>query len=408
MNGRKETYLFAAALPLLLIIAYLGWPISGARQHGAEWASTKAGYEIETVSRGGIRRIVTGSGIVKPLVSVLVGSQVSGQIIAINVEHNSRVKAGDIIAVIDDKAFRSRVAQANSELELARSALKNQEAAMAKAKAFYAHADRSNQRQKILAGMKNTTLVNLEQSQRDLEVAQTEISISSAMIEGAQATVANRGALLEQAQIDLEHTRIRAPIAGVVLSRLIEVGQTVAASLQSPELFRIVQDLTHMQIEAQIGEAEIGGVREEQAVSFGVDAYPDERFSGRVTAIRLAPNVDQNIVSYTVLIDVNNADLRLYPGMTANVKIETARKENVVRIPLDALRFVPDDFASSRVDTDSKPGRKNVWLLNRASGQLEQRFVGLGLGDATHAEIALGDIPEGAQIVVRKRHPEVE
>lgn len=404
MVARKDSYLFAAALPSLVAAAYLSWPSVGDWFHSAEKETVAAQYETETVLRGDIRRIVTGSGIVKPLVSVLVGSQVSGQITAIHATHNSRVNAGDVIAVIDDKTFKSRVEQASAELAFAKSALKNQEAGLEKAKALHAHARKAAQRQKALIGSKNTTLVNVEQSQRDLDVAETEIAIADAAIEGARATVANREALLEQAQIDLERTRIRAPIAGVVLSRLVEVGQTVAASLQSPELFRIAQDLTRMQIEAQIGEAEIGGVRTGHSVSFSVDAYPDEQFSGRVSAVRLAPNVDQNIVSYTVLIDVGNADSRLFPGMTANVKIETAHKQNVVRLPLESLRFAPDEVSVLPVHDPSETGLKGVWLVNETSGKIERRPVRVGISDATHTELAFGDVAEGSHIIVKKRH----
>lgn len=406
MVVRKESYLFAAALPSLVTAAYLSWPSVGDWFHSTEETTVAAPYETETVLRGDIRRIVTGSGMVKPLVSVLVGSQVSGQITAIHATHNSSVNAGDVIAVIDDKAFKSRVEQASAELAFAKSALKNQEAGLERAKALHDHARKAAQRQKALAGSKNTTLVNVEQSQRDLDVAETEIAIADASIEGARATVANRAALLEQAQIDLEHTRIRAPIGGVVLSRLIEVGQTVAASLQSPELFRIAQDLTRMQIEAQIGEAEIGGVRTGHSVSFSVDAYPDEQFSGRVSAVRLAPNVDQNIVSYTVLIDVDNADLRLFPGMTANVKIETAHRQNVVRLPLESLRFAPEEVSALPAHDPTEPGLKGVWLVNETQGKIERRSVRVGISDATHTELASGDIAEGSQIIVKKRHPD--
>lgn len=408
MFARKETYLFATALPVLITVAFVRWPAIEHWGLGSERVSIAAAYDTEQVARGDIRRIVTGSGVVKPLVSVLVGSQVSGQIAAINAKHNSRVSAGDVIALIDDKAFKSRVTQASAELALAKSVLKNQEAALEKANTLYAHARKTAERQSALAKFKISTLVNLELSQRDLSVAKSEIVIAGALIEGARATVTNREAFLELAEIDLEHTRIRAPIAGVVLSRLIEVGQTVAASLQAPELFRIAQDLTHMQIEAQIGEAEIGGVREGQPVSFRVDAYPEERFLGRVAMVRLAPNVDQNIVSYTVLIDVDNSDLRLFPGMTANVRIETAHKQNVVRVPLDALRFAPDDVARADPNHADEAGRKDIWLLDAASGHIEPKSVRVGLSDATHAEIALGDLAEGAQIIVKKRHREHE
>lgn len=430
MPLNRPSVLFAAALPAMLVVGYMHRPAISLDVGYMQWPAISKeiertlekwrhgvssphedvmAYDTGRVTRGEIRKVVTGTGIVKPLVSVLVGSQLSGQIAELKASFNSEVKAGDVLATLDDASFASRVTQARAELALAQSALLNQEAALAKAQALYEHAEKTSERQNALVRSRTTTASSVDAAERDVLVAKSEIEIAKAQIAGAKSTVAHREAQLEQALIDLEHTKIRAPISGIVLSRLVEVGQTVAASLQSPELFRIAQNLTRIQIEAQIGEAEIGGVKQGNPVSFTVDAFPEDRFAGEVSAVRLAPNIDQNIVTYTVVIDVDNADLRLYPGMTATVKIETAKRENVARVPLDALRFAPEDVTAEQGEGQpAGPREKSVWVQNGPGGELQARPIRVGLSDGRYAEIAEGDLPEGSDVVLRRQQPAQE
>lgn len=358
-------------------------------------------YSTNTASRGDIRKEVTGTGVVRPVVSVLVGSQLSGQIAELKVSYNAMVNAGEVLAILDDKMFVSKVKQAEAELITAKSGLLNQVAALEKAEALRQQAELGHERQQALAKSNTTTRAQLENATRDLLVARAEISVANALIASARATINHREALLEQAKIDLDRTRIKSPISGVVLSRMVEVGQTVAASLQSPELFRIAKDLKDIQVEAQIAEADIGSVQAGNAVVLTVDAFPDKEFSGRVGEVRLAATVEQNIVTYTVVIDVDNAELRLFPGMTANVRIETARRENVVRISAEALRFKPRDPKLTPLARDAAdPRQRDIWVL-AADGRVERRTVRVGVNDGTNVEVADGDLAQGTQVIVR-------
>jgi HlyD family secretion protein len=200
-------------------------------------------------------------------------------------------------------------------------------------------AGRNLGRQKTLQQKGFAATATLDQATRDLDVATADIAVSKAQIESAKAAVAQREAALKQAEIDLDRTKILAPIKGTVISRTVDVGQTVAASLQAPELFKIAQDLQRISVEAQVNEADVGQVAEGNPVSFTVDAYPDRTFKGKVTQVRLAATELQNVVTYTVIIEASNDDRRLYPGMTANVQIAVAEKADVLRVPNDALRF---------------------------------------------------------------------
>jgi HlyD family secretion protein len=404
-NNRK--FLFATALPVFVMPIMLPWPeLAEWRQsfysmvNGTQSSqSSHPIYNTGIVSRGDISRQVTGAGVVRPLVSVLVGSQLSGQIVEIKASFNTEVKAGDILAVLDDKMFVSRVTQGQAELAVAQSALQNQRAAVKKAEALLQQAEQSLERQQVLTRTNSTTRTLLDTAVKDVLVAKAEIAIGEAQVASALASIRHREALLAQAQIDLDRTRIRAPIAGIILSRMVEVGQTVAASLQSPELFRIARDLKRIQIEAQVSEADIGGVQKANAVTFGVDAYPDMEFNGRVAEIRLAPAVEQNIVTYTVVIDVDNPELRLFPGMTANVRIETARRENVVRIPVEALRYRPQDVSTTGKSKD--PRDKNIWVLE-ANGRAEPRAVRIGVSDGTNVEITGGGVTHGSKVIIKQ------
>jgi HlyD family secretion protein len=357
--SRRIRKLFTLALPVAAIAAGAAWMLGlGQASRGA------ISYDTAEATRGAIRRIVSTSGPVRAVITVSVGSQLSGQIQEIAADFNSEVKPGQVLARLDAKTFEARVAQARADLAAAEAAVRNQEAALAKAEAVLRQTGRAIERQRALADRRIASQSTLDTAIRDEEVAKAELSVARAQIESAKATVAQRRAQLAQAQIDLDRTEIRSPIDGTVISRTVDRGQTVAASLQAPELFKIAQDLRQIQIEAQVNEADIGAVAEGNAVAFTVDAYPERRFEGKVAQVRLAATELQNVVTYTVIVEAANEDRRLFPGMTANVEIETDTRENVLRVPNDALRFRPrEDGAAgdaSRSTGGSGEGRSRT------------------------------------------------
>ncbi len=355
-------YLYTLALPLVLVGLGLTWLLGLPGQ-----TTDSVAYETGDVTRGTIRKIVSTSGPVRALVTVQVGSQLSGQIQELKADFNSEVKAGDVMAVLDAKTYVAKVAQAKADLAMSRAQFINQEAALLKAEAVQRQAGRAIERQQTLAAKGVTSGAALDNATRDSEVAQAEISVIKAQIDNAQAQIAQRQAQLDQALIDLDRTTVRSPIDGTVIARTVDVGQTVAASLQAPELFKIAQDLRRIRIEAQVNEADVGSVAEGNSVTFTVDAYPDRQFEGRITQIRLAATELNNVVTYPVIIEAANPDRKLFPGMTANALIESARKDNVLRIPADALRFKPRDGAVSQQDQGEQ---RRTQMLDRLAIEL--------------------------------------
>lgn len=336
MNRSFSKYLFTLGVPLMAAAVGLSWIYgpTGTRNPAVT-------YDTVQLSKGAIRKLVSTSGPVRALVTVSVGSQLSGQIQKLDVDFNSEVKENDVLATLDDKTFTAKVAQAKADLAMAKAQLTNQEATLLKSEAVLRNADRVAGRQQALANKGIAATVTVDTAQRDMEVAKAEIAVAKAQIESAKAQIEQRGAQLQQAEIDLERTRIRSPINGTVISRTVDVGQTVAASLQAPELFKIAQDLRRIRIEAQVNEADVGAIAEGNKVEFTVDAYPERKFRGKVTQVRLAATELQNVVTYTVIIEADNDDRQLFPGMTANVQIESATRDGVARIPVDALRYKP-------------------------------------------------------------------
>lgn len=284
------------------------------------WTSRKtgdAGPELKTtaVSKGDITQVVTANGQLSAVKNVTVGSQVSGIITDIKVDFNSRVTNGQIIAQIDPSTYQQNITQSEAELSNAQAGLELAELNMKRSEQLKTN-------DLISASEYDTTLVQLHQ---------------------AQAVVRLRQASLRKTRVDLERTTIYSPIDGIVISRVVDVGQTVAASFNAPTLFSIANDLRNMRIEAMVSEADVGGVEEGQQVTFKVEAFPERQFRGTVTQVRFAPVTNQNVVNYTSIIEVNNDDLKLRPGMTANAYIITAQKREVLRIPNGALRFRPPD-----------------------------------------------------------------
>lgn len=379
MTSRLKKYLFTLAVPVAAIGAASLWlpSVIGGSTGGLT-------YDTTEVTRGPIRKIVSTSGPVRALVTVQVGSQLSGQIRSVTADYNTEVKEGDILAELDAKTFKSRVQQAKADLAAARAQLTNQEAAVAKSEAVLRQAERAIERQQKLAERGISAQAALDNAIRDAEVARADLIIAQAQVENAKAIIAQRQAQLDQAQIDLDRTTIRSPINGTVISRTVDVGQTVAASLQAPELFQIAQDLRRIRIEAQVNEADVGIITEGNPATFTVDAYPERKFEGRVTQVRLAATELQNVVTYTVIVEASNEDRRLFPGMTANLQIVTAEKGNVLRISNDALRFKPRN--------QGEDGARGGAQGNRGARMAEQLKVELNLTDEQAATLteALG------------------
>jgi HlyD family secretion protein len=367
MTKRRMNALFTLAIPIVAVgglAAMLnGWGTS---------AGAGVVYDTTTMSRGQIRKLVSTSGPVRALVTVSVGSQLSGQVETVSADFNTEVKPGDMLAVLDRKTFAAKVAQAEADLGAAEAALTNQEAVLAKSKAVLLAAETNVGRQKGLAEKRLTAQTVFETAIRDRDVAKADIDVVNAQIASARATIAQRKAAVDQAKVDLERTEIRSPIEGTVISRTVDPGQTVAASLQAPELFKIAQDLSRIRIEAQVNEADVGSVAEGNGVTFTVDAYPDRQFEGRVTQVRLAATELNNVVTYTVIIEAQNEDRRLFPGMTANVMIESARRDGVLRLSNDALRFKPRGAQAQQAADEGGGQRGSGSGGNRAARQIER------------------------------------
>lgn len=335
-------------------------------------------YDTVPASKGQIRKIVSTSGPVRALVTVSVGSQLSGQVDDVRVDFNSEVKPGDILATLDSKTFAAKVEQAKADLAAAEAALANQEAAMQKSKAVLQAAETNVARQEALAEKRLSPQLTYETALRDRDVAKADIAVAEAQVASARATIQQRKAALDQASIDLERAEIRSPIDGTVISRTVDPGQTVAASLQAPELFKIAQDLSRIRIEAQVNEADVGAVAEGNAATFTVDAYPDRQFEGRVTQVRLAATEISSVVTYTVIIEAANDGRKLFPGMTANVMIISATRDGVLRVSNDALRFKPKIPGA---DTQGRGANRGSGGGDRTGRMLERLNTEVGLTD---------------------------
>lgn len=298
-------------------------------------------YFGATVERGEIRDAVDLTGTVNAVVMVQVGSQVSGTIAKLNADFNSRVHRGDIIALIDPSILNGAVLQATADLENARANVTSAEASVAKAKAEADRALKDYDRIASLAKSNVSTQQELEQARANDAGARASVDGAVANVAQAKAAVSQKTAAVAVARTNLEHTVIRSPIDGIVVARNVDVGQTVAASLQAPTIFTIAQDLTKMQLYAKTQESDVGRIRVGQPATFKVDAFPKETFRGIVSQIRMNPTTIQNVVTYDAIVDFQNPDLKLFPGMTAYASIPIAAVENVVKVPNAGLRYKP-------------------------------------------------------------------
>lgn len=346
-----------------------------------------ANYQTATITRGSITQAVTATGTLNPVVNVQVGSQVSGNIAKLFVDFNSQVKAGQVVAQIDPVLFQATVTQAEGDLASAQAALE-----LAKVNA---------KRTQDLFAKKTSSEADVDQAMATLHQAEANVKIK----QGA----------LDKAKADLDHCTITSPIDGVVISRSVDVGQTVAASLQAPVIFAIANDLTKMQIDANVAEADVGVVKVDQNVDFTVDAFPMQTFQGKVVQVRNAPITVQNVVTYDTVIGVSNPDLKLKPGMTANVAIIVAHKDDVLQIKNAALRYRPPDATpvETKRTSTSRPGRpgggrsnagqegraeRTVYVLPSGASRPQPVQVKTGISDGITTEVIEG-LKEGDRVV---------
>lgn len=360
------------------ILAVVVVTIAVLRNGGENGGAEAAQIETARLAVGDITRSVATSGAVRPLITVEVGSQLSGQVQQIYVDFNSEVTAGQVIALIDTKTFESRVVQNRADLEVARSNVTVQRAGIDRANANLRMARLGFERAEPLAKSGTLSTSEFDTALANFESAKADLTMAEAQLQNALANEKQRQASLESAEIDLERTRIRSPIDGVVIERAVDQGQTVAASFSAPVLFRIAQDLTEIQIEANVDEADIGNVREGNPVTFTVDAYPDDEFSGVVSQVRLASVELNNVVTYTVIITAKNLELKLLPGMTTIVEIVTGQVRDTLRVPNEALRFKPPE-GSGLAQADKPDGAQPSSGRGRFMPDYDQLATDLGL-----------------------------
>jgi HlyD family secretion protein len=361
-----KRFIFFGVCALILVFALFAF---------RRWSGGSAGeYQTSVITRGPITQAVTATGTLNPVVNVQVGSQISGNIAKLSVDFNSPVKAGQVVAEIDPAVFQAAVTQAQGDLDSAKAALEL--------------AQLTEKRTEELVKKQNSAEADLDQARATLHQAQANVKIK----EGA----------LQKAKVDLDHCTITSPIDGIVISRSVDVGQTVAASLSAPVIFTIANDLSKMQIDAAVAEADIGTVDVGQKVDFTVDAFPRRTFHGNVVQVRNAPVSVQNVVTYDTVIGVNNADLKLKPGMTANVSIVGAHRDSALRISNAALRFRPPDVTPA-VGQRERRGRPTEASTERTiyvprGAKPVPVEIKVGISDGIFTEI-LDGLKEGDRVV---------
>jgi len=356
---------------------------------------------VEPATVGAIESAVLATGTLTPVVTVVVGSEVSGKIATLTADFNSPVVEGEVIATIDPATYRAKLDQAAADLAVAEATVAVKQAALEASRAdrqtaanLLADTERTVDRTRRLNTAGHATDKQLQAD--ELARAQAEVGITRAAVEErvaeaelavAIAEVGQRKAAVAIAETDIARTIIRSPVTGVVVDRQVDIGQTVAASLQAPVLFEIAQDLREMRLEASVDEADIGRVAPGQAVAFTVDAFPERRFDGTVSQVRKAATVVSNVTTYTVVVDTRNDDLTLLPGMTANVRILEDRRDGVVKVPAAALRFRPE---GARAAAGGNPAGGSALYVVGRDGRPERRQVTTGLASDGEVEIVAG------------------
>jgi HlyD family secretion protein len=355
---------------------------------GAWWTmrrDAQVSYNTVSLARGPVVRAVTATGTVNPVLSIIVGTYVSGVIQELYCDYNTQVKKGQSCAKIDPRPYQSLVDQARANLDVANAQLEKDKAALA-------YADISNQRNAKLAKQDYTSQDAADNARSAFEQAKAEVVLD-------QATIEQRQAELAAAQINLDYTNITSPVDGTVVSRNVTMGQTVAATFQTPTLFLIATDLTQMEVDTNVSESDIGAIREGDGADFTVDAFPNRSFHGKVVQVRQSPQSVQNVITYDVVVGVDNKDLALMPGMTASTQIVADRRDNVLRVPDQALRYAPGGMAAQTHDAGP-----HLWLMR--DGKPVAVAVKVGLDDDSFAEILGGAVKEGDAVIVAEQHGE--
>lgn len=334
-------------------------------------------YITKPLSKDTITQYVEASGTIKPINTIEVGTQVSGTVAKIYVDYNSTVKQGELLAELDPSLFQANVDQSSAKLN-------NAKASLAKAKATLAYKKNNYQRYKHLYE-KNYV------SKDDVELALSNYLQAQADVTATQAEVSAASASLENNLTNLRYSKITSPVDGTVISRAVDVGQTVAASFNTPTLFEVAKDLTKMQIETSVSEADIGKIKVGQHAQYTLDGYQDKIFEGEVTQVRLASTTTNNVVTYTVIVSVDNADGFAIPGMSANVSIVVGKAENVLCVDNKALKFTPSD-------NQQKYDKQGIWILEK---QGPKRYnIDLGLSDENKTQIISNEIKEGDKVII--------
>jgi len=369
--------------------------------------SVSVEYRTASVERGSIVSVVGATGTINPVTSVQIGAQVTGKIISLHADYNSVVKAGDVIARIDPSLFQTKRDQAAANLV-------NAKAMWSKARVDLDQRKRELDRTQQLFSRELVSQNELDMATTAYEGARAQLQVSAAQIKQAQALLANT-------DLDLKYTVIRSPVNGIVIARNVEVGQTVTSGFTTPNIFLIALDLTKMQVDTNVSESDIGGIREGQEVVFSVDAYPNVEFQGIVRQIRNAPIIVQNVVTYDVVVGVDNPGLRLKPGMTANVSITLAKKDDVLTVPNAAFRFSPKKSTNEKSKGESAGGQrsqdegtgpevpsaksggkgrgKTVWKVSETGEAVPVRIMP-GVTDGSVTEIVEGAIQEKEKVII--------
>ncbi len=403
--NRKRIVLISVGLLMIAGAGFGYWRIGNSAKESA--------YTTVPVSRGDITQVVSSTGTLQAVVTVLVGSQVSGTIAKLNADFNTKVKKGQVVAELDQAKFGARVEETRANVLAA-------QASLAKSKVAVEDANRTLARAKEL--MKRELI-----SQSELDAAQTAHDAARSQLNVSQAQVGQAQAALNQASIDLGYTVIRSPVDGIVISRNIDVGQTVAASLQAPTLFNIANDLTKMEVHTNVDEADVGNIWEGQEVTFTVDAHPARRFRGKVHQVRNAATIIQNVVTYNAVVRIDNKELLLKPGMTANVQFLVSRQEDVLAIPNMAIRFRPPEEKNEAQELlrqeqsrtaprvgarrTSRPGgggggagegrrvrQVRIYVFKNSKAQPVE--VQLGITDGSKTEVKAGDLKENDLVII--------
>ena len=377
-RSRSRARRWAWIVGALALLGLGAWGVSYALERRA--IARRPTYEKQKILRGDIQVAISATGTLKGRSTVEVGAEVSGRVIDVLVDYNDRITKGQLLAVIDPEQSRAAVAEAEARV-------RESDAAVRQARATLTEARQTRERARVQS---REGLV----SQRDLEAAEAAYERAEATLASAQASATLARATLESQRSRLDKTRIVSPIDGIVLSRTVEPGQTVTAGFQTPLLFKLTEDLRRMELLVYVDEADIGRAREGQSASFTVDAYPDRTFPSKVLSLRNEPKEEQNVVTYEAVLQVDNDELLLRPGMTATATIVAEVRKDVLAAPNAALRFAPPTLDPSQA---AKPGQRRVWVLS--GDKPEPVVVQTGVSDGRLTELKGGGLKEGAEVL---------